>query len=175
MASPHPGTLVFGGLIIWGIFRRIRRNIGRQKLRPARIIFSMVIFSVFSVLFIGLGLKMQQPALLEAIGGGLILGAALGFVGLRLTRFETTDEGHFYTPNTHIGIALVILVAGRILYSLWVQSNTDADAASNNNPASALHPLTLLFFGLLAGYYLVYYIGLFVHTHDKKPPLPPAA
>jgi len=28
--------------------------------------------------------------------------------------------------------------------------------------------LTLFFFGLIAGYYLVYYIGLFVHTHDKK-------
>jgi len=174
MASPNPGTLVFGGLIIWGIFRRIRRNIGRQKLRPARIIFSMVIFSLFSLLFIGLALKLQQMPLLGAIGGGLLLGAALGFVGLRLTRFETTDEGHFYTPNTHIGIALVVLVAGRILYSQWVRSNTDPDAAANNNLASTLHPLTFLFFGLLAGYYLVYYIGLFVHTHDKKPPLPPA-
>jgi hypothetical protein len=29
-------------------------------------------------------------------------------------------------------------------------------------------PLTLFIFGLIAGYYLVYYIGLFVHTHERK-------
>jgi hypothetical protein len=30
-------------------------------------------------------------------------------------------------------------------------------------------PLTFLIIGLTFGYYLVYYIGLFAHTHDKKP------
>jgi hypothetical protein len=34
-------------------------------------------------------------------------------------------------------------------------------------------PLTFLIVGLTAGYYIVYYIGLFVHTHDKKPLTPP--
>ena len=29
-------------------------------------------------------------------------------------------------------------------------------------------PLTFFIFGLIAGYYLVFYVGLFVHTHDKK-------
>ena len=169
MTSPNPGTLLIGGVIVWSIIRRIRRNIGRQKLRPVRIIISMLIFSAISLLFIFLALKLQQLPLLEGIGGGLLLGAALGFVGLRLTRFETTDEGHFYTPNTQIGIAQTILIACRILYGNWVRQ----DAAAGDQPATTLHPLTFLLFGLFAGYYLVYYIGLFVHTHDKKP-LPPA-
>ena len=29
--------------------------------------------------------------------------------------------------------------------------------------------LTYFLFGLIAGYNIVYYIGLFVHTRDKKP------
>ena len=84
---------------------------------------------------------------------------------LRLTKFEITEQGHFYTPNTHIGIGLSVLLAGRILYRLFF-FNTDNPAP--NAPQAFQSPLTMFFFGLIAGYYLVYYIGLFVHTHDKK-------
>jgi NhaP-type Na+/H+ or K+/H+ antiporter len=112
--------------------------------------------------------------LMAGIGGGLVLGALLGFVGLKLTRFVTTEEGHFYTPNTHIGIALSVLFAGRILYNYWIRSQP---SVASDHPQMLQSPLTLFIFGLVAGYYLVYYIGLFVHTHDRKPdgspPLPP--
>jgi len=163
MASSPVVPILFGGLIIWSIYRRIRRNIGRQKLRPRRIITSIVIFSVLSLVFVGMSL--QQMNMLAAIGGGLLLGVGLGFVGLRLTRFESTGEGHFYTPNTPIGVGLSVLFISRILYRAWVLSDVAADP--NHHPAFQ-SPLTFFIFGLVAGYYLVYYIGLFVHTHDKK-------
>jgi hypothetical protein len=163
MASPAV-PILFGGLIVWGIYRRIRRNIGRQKLRPRRIILSIVIFSAVSVLIIGSSL--HNLNLVLGIGGGLLLGAGLGLVGLRLTKFETTDEGHFYTPNTRIGIALSLLFVGRLLYRFWVIR--DATIAPNHPPPFQ-SPLTYFIFGLIAGYYIVYYVGLFVHTHDKKP------
>ena len=41
---------------------------------------------------------------------------ALGILGLRLTRFETTGEGMLYTPSAHLGIALSTLLVGRIVY-----------------------------------------------------------
>jgi uncharacterized membrane protein len=162
MSSPAV-PILFGGLFAWSIYRRVRRNLGQQKLRPVRITISIVIFSVAS--FVLLGLSLPHPTLLLGIGGGLLLGALLGFVGLRLTRFETTDEGHFYTPNTQIGIALSLLFLGRLAYRFWAIH--DALAAPNSPPAFQ-SPLTYFIFGLIAGYYLVYYIGLFVHTHDKK-------
>ena len=163
MTVPAMMPILFGGLMAWGIYRRVRRNIGRQPLRPRRIMVSIVMLSVISVLIFSLSL--QLPKLVFGMGGGLLLGALLGFVGLRLTKFETTEAGHFYTPNTHIGIALSVLFVGRMAYRFW--AIRDVTVAPNSPPAFQ-SPLTLFIFGLIAGYYLVYYIGLFVHTHDRK-------
>jgi len=163
MAAPVL-PIVFGGLIAWSIYRRVRRNIGRQPLRPVRIIISIVILTLVSLLFCGMAI--HSPHLLLGIIGGLSLGVALGFVGLRLTKFETTNEGHFYTPNTSIGVALSLLFVGRMMYRFWAVRNFTAAPAS---PPPFQSPLTFFIFGLIAGYYLVFYIGLFVHTHDQKP------
>ena len=162
MAAPVV-PIVFGGLIVWSLYRRVRRNIGRQPLRPVRITISIVIFAIVSLIF--LSLSVSTPRLLLGLGGGLLLGALLGLVGLRLTKFETTDIGHFYTPNTPIGVAISVLFIGRMLYRFWVVN--DAMAAPHS-PAAFQSPLTFFIFGLTAGYYLVYYIGLFIHTRDKK-------
>ena len=156
-------TAVIGGLFAWGIYRRVRRNIGQQRLRPGRITISIVIFSVISLLF--LYASIHDMRLLAGIGGGLALGVMLGFVGLKLTRFETTEAGHFYTPNTYLGIAVSALFIGRLAYKYILHS------PGGNNQVPPLSPLTFFLFGLTAGYYILYYIGLFVHTHDKKPPV----
>ena len=161
MTSPVV-PVVIGGLMVWGIIRRVRRNIGRQPLHPRRAITSIIILSLVTVLIVGVSL--QNTNLLLGLGGGLLLGGLLGLVGLRLTRFETTDTGHFYTPNMHIGIALSILFAGRLAYHY-----IPGHVATVQNPAMPFQsPLTLFIFGLTAGYYLVYQIGILIHNHDKK-------
>ena len=161
-------TLVFGALLAfvgWRMYKRIRRNIGRQSLRPRRALTSIVIFSVFSVALVCLSLQLHQPRLLLGIGSGLLPGALLGFVGLRLTRFETTAEGHFYIPNTPIGIALSLLLVGRLAYRFMVIRDA---ALAPSHPPPMQSPLTFFIFGLTAGYYLVYQTGLFIHSRDKN-------
>lgn len=154
---------LLAGLIGWRLYRRIRRNIGRQKLRPKRIIVSMILFAVASAFIIATGL--QHTQVLLGFGGGVLFGALLGFLGLRLTRFETTNEGHFYTPDTRIGVGLSLLLAGRILYRVvYMQEGS----LTPDHPAVQPTPLTFLIVGSMVGYYLVYYVGLFVHTHDRK-------
>lgn len=163
MSSPPTIPILFAGLFAWSIYRRVRRNIGRQKLRPRRITVSIIILSAVSLLLISV--SAPHPHLLLGIGGGLLLGVPLGFVGLRLTRFETSAEGHFYTPNTQIGIGLSLLFIGRLAYRFWAVRDV---VAAPNGPPPFQSPLTYFIFGLIAGYYIVYYVGLFVHTRDKK-------
>jgi hypothetical protein len=163
MSSAHLVPILLVGIFAWSIYRRVRRNIGRQNLHPRRAVKSIVILSLVSMLIIGTSL--QNINLLLGFGGGLLLGALLGFVGLRLTRFETTDAGHFYTPNTHIGVALSLLLAGRMLYRFWEVRDIETAPAY---PPPMQSPLTFFIIGLTVGYYIVYQTGLFIHGRDKK-------
>jgi hypothetical protein len=90
---------------------------------------------------------------------------ALGFFGLKRTRFEPTKEGLFYTPNVHLGIALSLLFLGRIVYRL-VEIYALRTALPSDFSGFAVSTLTLSVFGLLAGYYLTYAIGL-VHWRRR--------
>jgi hypothetical protein len=68
-------------------------------------------------------------------------------------------EGLFYTPNAHLGIALSLLFVGRILYRLF-EVYLIAPGMPNEVGDFARSPLTLAVFGLLAGYYIRYAVGL---------------
>jgi len=165
--SPAPVIpILFGGLIAWSVYRRVRRNIGRQTLHARRALTSVIILSVFSVI-IAVS-SVHHPELLLGFGAGLLPGTLLGFFGLRLTRFETTNEGHFYTPSAHIGVALSVLFIGRLFYRFMVLRNISATAPQTLPAAQS--PLTLFIFGLVAGYYITYFIGILIHSHDKKSP-----
>ena len=164
MTNVSPGMIAMVGLFAWAIYRRIRRNIGRQRLRPGRVITSIVIISLASALI--LTASLLKPTLALGFGGGLVLGAALALLGLRHTKFETTEDGHYYTPNTYIGVGLSVLLLARMAYRIFlIQGQLNQPAG----PQAFQSPLTQFIIGLTLGYYLAYYIGLFVHTHDKKP------
>jgi hypothetical protein len=163
MSSAHFIPVLVTGLIAWRVYRRIRRNIGRQPLHPRRALVSIVILSLVSILI--LGFSWPKWHLLSSLGGGILAGAALGFLGMRLTKFETTAAGHFYLPNTHIGVALSLLFVGRIVYRLFALNDA---AYAVNQPQAFQSPLTLFILGLTVGYYLVYQTGLLLHSRDQK-------
>lgn len=155
--------LLFGGLFAWIIYRRVRRNIGKQRLRPVRSIIRLVILCLASLAIIAVGIIINVK-ILAGFGGGLVPGLLLGFVGLKLTKFETTAEGHFFIPDTRIGIALSLLLTGRLIYRMSVLHNATLETG---HPPAGQSPLTYLIVGLTCGYYIVYSIGLLIHAHEK--------
>jgi len=104
-------------------------------------------------------------------------GALLGLLGLKLTKFETVEEGHFYIPDTRIGVALSLLLAGRMIYRMSVLHDATTTLAPGHPPPMQ-SPLTYFIVGLTFGYYIVYCIGLLIHAYDKykqQNVLPPAS
>jgi hypothetical protein len=151
-------------LIAWRIYRRTRRMVGRQRSTAPR---HWIGIGFYSALLLLLGLhSIAVPESLLSLAGGAAFGAALAVVGLRLTRFERTAEGYFYTPNAHIGIVLSLLFVCRIAYrfiELYVLKTATGVPAE-----FARSPLTLVIFGLLAGYFVVYAIGVLRWRAQQK-------
>ena len=154
--------LVMLPLLAFAIWRRVRSQFGRQPIRRKRMIGRIGIFSVLAGLIALSGLRNLQ--LLEGLLGGMSCGAALGLLGLRLTRFERgTDGADVYIPNPWIGAALSVLLVSRLAWRFLVVMPAMSQATTQAGPPFGNSPLTLLVFGLMLGYYISYYAGLLVH------------
>ena len=159
---------LFGALIAFGIYRRVRRNVGRQKLEPARLKGRIAMFAVIGSLILVAALR--DAALAGSMVAGLAGGVALGWFGLRHTQFETTEQGSFYTPHTYIGALVSALFLGRIAYRFIVLYSTSHAVAAGTLPFPAYQksPLKLELFGILVGYYLAYYAGVLRHAGQSR-------
>ena len=169
--SPSTIALVVVPLIAWRIYVRIKRLVGRQCLSRVRPWITVVVFPAIVLLLATVSLA--HPVNLLVLAAGLAAGAMLAVYGLRHTCFEVTPQGHFYTPNAHIGIALSLLFIGRILYRLWEIYGLPMNPTSSQDFARS--PLTLGIFGLLAGYYIAYAIGLIGWRRTTREIKPDAA
>jgi cytochrome b561 len=155
-----PGTVAIAvavPLIGWRLYRRIRKLIGRQSSRlwrhwSAATLFPLVLaLLAFAVL--------SRPVSLAILGGAIAVGIGLALWGLKLTKFERTPEGFFYTPDAHIGITLSLLLVARIAFRFYEISTMPLPTG----PAPmefARSPLTLVVLGMLASYYATYAAGL---------------
>ncbi len=157
MPAPTTPTIVMMllvPLLAWRTYSRFRRLVGRQRL-TRRPWFTLTIFPLLA----GLLSWLVYPNLPQIgwLAAGIAGGAALSVAGLRLTSFERTPQGLFYTPNRYIGISLVTLFVARIVYRVVEIALL---AAASTLTGFVFSPLTLAVFGLLAGYYMGYAAGL---------------
>jgi hypothetical protein len=156
----HPSVLLSVGiaaLIVWRLVTRVRRMVGRQRLSRIR---PWLTATLFPLLLAGLLVASTgRPTSALALVLGAALGAGLGVLGLRLTKFEVTPTGLFYTPNAHLGIALSVLFIGRIAYRFG-HAYLAGDGFSTPPEDLTRSPLTLVIFATLAGYYIAYAVGL---------------
>lgn len=160
----------FAILVVAALYvRRMRRLFGRQRVQPARMKFRIAFLLVAGALLALRGMvHLDQAAAAMAVG--LAGGIALALLGLKLTRFESTSEGSFYTPHSGIGLALSALLIGRLLYRFVVIfPQLQAAHGAGADPFSSFQrsPLTLAMFGLLIGYYVAYYAGVLAHRASE--------
>ena len=146
-------------LIAWRMHRRIRRSIGRQRLSPVRPWIYVVLLPLVVAMLAFASLRAPE-AIWMYLAGGVAAGIGLGLFGLRLTQFEVTPAGRFYTPSTHLGVVLSVLLVCRIAWRFATGGFPGSAGASSAPPGANLTPLTLLLFGMLAGYYTTYSVGL---------------
>lgn len=174
--------LIMLPLLAFIVWRRVRRTFGQQPIRRKRMMARIVIFVIIGSLLALSGF--HHLALAEGLVGGVLIGAAIGLVGLQLTRFEVDPvKGDCYVPNPWIGALLTMLLLARLVWRLMVvypqmqhaEAMASAGAAVQMQPmAYASSPLTMLVIGLLVGYYIAYYSGVLIH-HRRFVRAHPAA
>ena len=151
------GLLIAVPLIIWRVYSRVRRMVGRQRMSAVRAGITLVVFPAV-ILLLALA-ALTHPERLAWLVAGLVGGYLLAVVGLRKTVFEATPDALFYTPNAHLGIALSLLLVMRIAYR-FIEIYMIDPGVPRGAQDFARSPLTLSIFGLLAGYYIAYAVGL---------------
>lgn len=157
-------TLVVGFLL----YRRVRANLGRQRLRATILVLRIILF------VLACGVVLASPAttrtgLAYAVTGAL-LGAGLSAYALRHTKFEITPEGKFYTPHLYIGLAVTGLLLARVAYRFMLIGQNMAPMAERGALAASFNnPLTMGMLFLTIGYYLCYFIGILANARQLRP------
>ncbi|QWT19279.1 hypothetical protein KPL74_16205 [Bacillus sp. NP157] len=160
--------VAMAGLMIFIVYRRVRRNFGRQPIHTRKMAIRVGIFALVACLLMTIGFVSINLA--EGALAGLVAGGALAMLGLKLTRFELgTDNADCYFPNPWLGAALTALLVGRMAYRFIILGGAmHAGTAPAHGPGPGDSPLTMAVVGLTLGYYLAYYAGILVHHRRFK-------
>jgi hypothetical protein len=151
-------------LVVFLIYRRLRRSFGQQPLRPVRMQVRIVLLLVVGCLLLLAAIR--SPTFIAAVLAGIVAGVALALWGAARTRFLRVSGQLYYVPHTYTGIAVSLLFLGRMVYRLIQVSGTmeaahapAADSASQGIAAAGMlqSPLTLGLYFVLMGYYVCYY------------------
>lgn len=146
----------------WRIYRRVRRQFGRQRVHRRRLTMTAIFFPLLLVLVALPSVALGDLRIVEAIVAGVVLGVLVGLIGLKLTRFEVDERGGCYVPNTWLGVAVSLLFVGRLAYRFGVVYLSAGTIGPSALQSFGRSPLTLALFGVVAAYYATYAIGVLV-------------
>ncbi len=147
--------LILVPVLAWRIYARVKARMERQRSIVSRHYTGLLVF--FGMVVVPAS-EMSDPVAIAALAAGAVAGLALGAYGLRITRFEQTDEGYFFTPNARLGILVAMALVARVLYlGVEIYANKGSNMPT---PRITDSPLTMLTVGLAAGYFWMYSLGL---------------
>ena len=160
-----PALAIAVPLMGWGMYRRVHRNIARQKVTAWRLLMRTTVLSILFVVL--LFWPSFDPLMAAAEAVGVVIGALFALLGLRHTRFEQMPDGHYFTPNPILGVAVSMLFIGRMIYRIIVLYPTLAAAQQTDSPmttqmlnAGPRSALTIALLGVVIGYFTIYCLGV---------------
>ncbi|HWJ78003.1 MAG TPA: hypothetical protein VNR61_07990 [Niallia sp.] len=109
--------IIISALLVFVIYRRVRRNIGWQQLIQRKLIRRIFIFLIIGMLLISGGALHPINLISDFIG--ILIGIALAYYGSKMTNFEKRDGYWYYRPNTWIGSAVSAIFFLRLIYRIY--------------------------------------------------------
>jgi hypothetical protein len=150
-------------LIPIGIVRRYQVGTSRQRARGwlaavnlFGLWFSTLLFMIAATLT-----SIWVPDVLVYTTAGLAAGALLGFLGLKLTRWEHGLDALHYTPNRPLVLGVTLVVTARVVYGFW-RSWESWRAGLSGEPwfVEAGFPDVMAAGAVVLGYYFVFWLGV---------------
>ncbi|KPV44828.1 hypothetical protein [Alicyclobacillus ferrooxydans] len=157
--------IVVAALVIWGLYRRIRRTVGFQYLARKRMTTRIVIFCVLALVVLSAGAGHPMSYVSDAVG--VVMGGIIAFISARTTKFEIKNGRLGYLQHLWIGMGLIVLFIGRLVFRFVILSSDigqmqQQDTAGQNHMVAQnfSDPWTAGIFMLLVAYYIGYYAFL---------------
>jgi hypothetical protein len=145
------------------LVQRYRLGTSRQRARGwlATINLTGLVVSAILLLTSASLTTIWVPGALSYTAAGLAAGAALGIVGLWLTKWEPSTDALHYTPNRLLVLGVMLLVAGRLLYGVWRGWHSWRAGIEGGAWFVAAGVAGSMAAGaVVIGYYLAYWIGV---------------
>ena len=135
------------------------RRVGRSWLASLNV--AVIGFSTWLFLVTAAATNVWVPGALRSAVAGLAGGIVLGWLGLRLTRWEPHARGLHYTPNRLLVLLITVIVAARVCYGFtrawqaWHNPNFEGSwvAAAGASGSLAVG-------GVVLAYYLTCWAGV---------------
>ena len=148
--------LVLTPFLVWRVYSRLKTMMARQRSIMSRHWTGLGVF--LAMVLVPASELVSRPAMLGWLVLGTAAGIGYGVWGLRLTRFEDTDEGYYFTPNARLGILIAMLFTARILYiGFEMYANQGSNAPT---PRFTDSLVTMLAVGVTAGYFGTFSAGV---------------
>lgn len=166
--QPMPNAafaLVLVPLVLWRIYSRIKRLTSRQRSHTWRHRTTLVFFPLL-LLLLGVTAVKTNPVALAGMAAGLAVGAVLGRISIGKASFEEVGDEFYFTPHAPIGMAVAALFLCRMGWRGYQMMTHDPAVAGQGYAAS---PVTLVTFGILAGYYIAFALGLLAWRKRSAP------
>lgn len=100
---------------------------------------------------------------------GSLCGYALGFLGLALSRWETSHQGLHYTPNRWLILVITAIVTARIFYGFWRAWHAwQTTPAGESWIASSGAAGSMGAGAAVLGYYVIYWAGVGRRVREQR-------